>query len=49
MPHLGEYPFEETAQKTLDTYQDKISLVPINNNEAILVEDHGYTVLTEKK
>lgn len=49
VPHLGEYPFEETAQKTLDTYQDKIPLVPINNNEVILVEDHGYTVLTEKK
>ncbi len=49
VPHLGEYPFEETAQKTLDTYQNKIPLVPINNNEVILVEDHGYTVLTEKK
>jgi len=49
LPHIGEYPFEETAQKTLDTYQDKIPLVPINNNEVILVEDHGYTVLTEKK
>ena len=48
LPHLGEYPFEETAQKTLDTYQDKIPLVPINNNEAILVDDNGYTVLTEK-
>ncbi len=33
VPHLGEYPFEETAQKTLDTYQDKISLVAINNSE----------------
>lgn len=48
LPHLGEYPFEETAQKTLDTYQDKIPLVPINNHEAILVKDDGYTVLTEK-
>ena len=48
LPHLGEYPFEETAQKTLDTYQDKLPLVPINNNEAILVDDNGYTVLTEK-
>lgn len=48
LPHLGEYPFEETAQKTLDTYQDEIPLVPINNHEAILVKDDGYTVLTEK-
>ncbi|SNV65923.1 Type 1 glutamine amidotransferase-like domain-containing protein [Veillonella rodentium] len=49
LPHIGEYPFEKTAQKTLDTYQDKISLVPINNNEAILVNDNGYTVLNESK
>ncbi|ETS93502.1 Type 1 glutamine amidotransferase-like domain-containing protein [Veillonella sp. AS16] len=49
LPHIGEYPFEETAQKTLDIYQDKISLVPINNNEAILVNDNGYTVLNENK
>ena len=49
LPHIGEYPFEETAQTTLDTYQDKISLVPINNNEAILVNDNGYTVLNESK
>lgn len=49
LPHIGEYLFEETAQKTLDIYQDKISLVPINNNEAILVNDNGYTVLNENK
>ena len=49
LPHIGEYPFEETAQKTLDTYQDKIPLVPINNNEAVLVDNNGYTVLYESK
>ena len=49
LPHIGEYPFEETAQKTLDTYQDKIPLVPINNNQAILVDNNGYTVLNECK
>lgn len=47
LPHIGEYPFEETAQKTLDTYQDKIALVPINNNEAILVNDSGYNIYNE--
>lgn len=49
LPHIGEYPFEETAQKTLEIYQDKIPLVPINNNEAILVDNNGYTVLNESK
>ena len=47
VPHLGEYPFEETAKKKLDTYQDKISLVAINNSEAILVNDSGYTIYNE--
>ena len=49
LPHIGEYPFEETAQKTLHIYQDKIPLVPINNKEAILVDNNGYTVLNESK
>lgn len=49
LPHIGEYPFEETTQKTLDIYQDKIPLVPINNKEAILVDNNGYTVLNESK
>lgn len=49
LPHIGEYPFEETAQKTLEIYQDEIPLVPINNNEAILVDNNGYTVLNESK
>ena len=47
LPHIGEYPFEETAQKTFDTYKDKIKLVPINNSEAILVNDSGYTIHNE--
>ena len=47
LPHIGEYPFEETAQKTFDTYKDKIKLVPINNSEAILVNDSGYTIYNE--
>lgn len=49
LPHIGEYPFEETTQKTLEIYQDEIPLVPINNNEAILVDNNGYTVLNESK
>lgn len=47
LPHIGEYPFEETAQKTFDTYKDKVKLVPINNSEAILVNDSGYTIYNE--
>ena len=49
LPHLGEYPFEESTQKILENYQDKISLVAINNSEAILVNDSGYTVVCESR
>lgn len=49
VPHLGEYPFEESTQKILENYQDKISLVAINNSEAILVNDGGYTVVCESR
>ena len=49
VPHIGEYPFEESTQKILENYQDKISLVAINNSEAILVNDSGYTVVCESR
>lgn len=49
LPHIGEYPFEESTQKILENYQDKISLVAINNSEAILVNDGGYTVVCESR
>ena len=47
LPHIGEYTFEESTQKILENYQDKISLVAINNSEAILVNDSGYTIYNE--
>lgn len=47
LPHIGEYPFKETAQETLDFYKDKIDLIPINNREAVLVKDNGYKILKE--
>ena len=49
LPHIGEYPFEESTQKILENYQDKISLVAINNSEAILLNDSGYTVVCESR
>ena len=47
LPHIGECPFKETAQETLDFYKDKIDLIPINNREAVLVKDNGYKILKE--
>ncbi|WP_148880238.1 Type 1 glutamine amidotransferase-like domain-containing protein [Streptococcus sp. Marseille-P7376] len=38
LPHAGEEPFSESTQAILDTYRDKLNLLPINNSQAVLVE-----------
>lgn len=37
LPHYTNPPFEKIAQKIVDNYSSILNLVPINNNEAILV------------
>ena len=49
LPHLGEEPFVESAQATLDTYSDQLNLFPLNNRQAVLVEGEGVKVLEEDK
>lgn len=47
LPHLGEYPFETSSCETLQRYRNSLKLIPLNNHEAVLVNDQGYTVLRE--
>ena len=47
LPHLGEEPFVESSQATLDTYSDQLNLLPLNNRQAVLVEDEEEKVLEE--
>lgn len=47
LPHLGEYPFETSSRETLERYQYSLKLIPLNNHEAVLVNNRGYTVLCE--
>ena len=47
LPHLGEEPFVESAQATLDTYSDQLNLLPLNNHQAVLVEGEKVKVLEE--
>lgn len=49
LPHVGEEPFAESAQAILNTYGDKLNLLPLNNRQAVLVEDEEVKVLVENK
>lgn len=49
LPHVGEEPFAESAQSILDTYGDKLNLLPLNNRQAVLVEGEEVKVLEEDK
>ena len=39
LPHNGEFPFVETTAQTIKVYGEKINLVPINNSQAVIVEN----------
>lgn len=45
LPHLGEEPFVESAQATLDTYSAQLNLLSLNNHQAVLVEGEEVKVL----
>ena len=48
LPHLGEEPFVESTQATLDTYSDQLNLLSLNNCQAVLVEGEEVKVLEDK-
>lgn len=45
VPHYGEEPFEECAEKMLASYSDSLKLIPINNNQAVVVEDNKCSIV----
>jgi len=47
LPHIGEYPFETSSRETLERYRNSLKLIPLNNHEAVLVNEQGYTILHE--
>ena len=47
LPHNKEYPFVESTEEILKVYKDKIKLLPINNEEAIIVKDGKVEVKKE--
>ena len=47
LPHNKEYPFVESTEEILKVYKDKIKLLPINSEEAIIVKDGKVEVKKE--
>ena len=47
LPHNGEFPFVETTAQTIKVYGEKINLIPLNNSQAIIVENGVCSTLTE--
>ena len=47
LPHNGEFPFVETTAQTIKVYDEKINLVPLNNSQAVIVENEDFSILTE--
>ena len=47
LPHNGEFPFVETTAQTIKVYGEKINLIPLNNSQAIIIENKDSSILTE--
>ena len=47
LPHNGEFPFVETTAQTIKVYGEKINLIPLNNSQAVIVENKDFSILTE--
>ncbi len=48
LPHYRSFPFEEVGEKVLATYGDKLPLVPITNDQAIIVRGSELTIVTKE-
>lgn len=44
VPHYKNFPFEESVERIITEYEDKLNLCPISNNQAIIVRDCRYEV-----
>ena len=45
LPHYIEEPFVESVQQTYAKYKNNLPLVPINNQQAIIVRDNTYSIV----
>lgn len=45
LPHYIEEPFVDAVQQIYDEYQNSLKLIPISNQQAIIVNDSGYCIV----
>jgi dipeptidase E len=45
LPHYIEEPFTDSVQKIYMIYKNNLKLVPINNQQSIIVDNNGYTIV----
>ena len=44
VPHYTNSPFKKAVEKIIATYGEKITLRPISNHQAILIQDDGIKI-----
>jgi dipeptidase E len=48
-PHYQTFPYVESCQKIMTMHEDKLNVIPITNNQVILVNDNNYEIKTVTK
>lgn len=44
VPHHTNFPFKESVENIISSYEDELDLLPISNTQAIIVNDNEYEV-----
>lgn len=44
VPHLNEFPFEESSKQIVEKYKNKLNIIAINNSQAIIVKDEKFEI-----
>lgn len=45
LPHNNEFPFIESTTETIHTYAEKLDLLPIDNQTAVIIENEQFSVI----
>ncbi len=49
LPHNNEFPFEDSTRRIIEEKNNELNLLPINNSEAVIVENDKYKIVSENK
>lgn len=47
LPHFGNFPFKKAVEKTISKYESELSLYPISNSQAILIDGTEVNMVTK--